>query len=102
MTASGAEEKDEKVQVAILLHAIGEEALEVYNTLDVDVGEDGDLTVSGILDAFKAYCLPRKNTVFERHQFWAHPMTEKISIEKYVTELRQKSKGCEFGASEND
>ena len=101
MTVSGAEEKDEKVQVAILLHAIGEEALEVYNTLDVDVGEDGDLTVSGILDAFKAYCLPRKNTVFERHQFWAHPM-KKISIEKYVTELRQKSKDCEFGASEND
>ena len=28
MTASGAEEKDEKVQVAILQHAIGEEALE--------------------------------------------------------------------------
>ena len=77
MTASGAEEKDEKVRVAILLHAIGEEALEVYNTLKVDLDDDDNLSVSGILDAFKAYCLPKKNTVFERHQFWAHPMVRK-------------------------
>lgn len=29
-------------------------------------------------------------------------MAEMVTIEKYVTELRQKSKDCEFGASEND
>ena len=30
--ASGLNEKDEKIQSATLLHVIGEEALEVYNT----------------------------------------------------------------------
>ena len=29
-------------------------------------------------------------------------MTVSVSIDKYVTELRQKSEDCEFGAVEND
>ncbi|KAK7879228.1 hypothetical protein WMY93_033987 [Mugilogobius chulae] len=101
MTASGADGKDEKIKVAILLHALGEDALEVYNTLDVSHAE-GDKKVADILAAFRTYCQPKKNTVFERHQFWAHPMAESVTIEKYVTELRQKSKDCEFGPSETD
>lgn len=36
MTATGADEKDESVKIAILLHTKGEEALEVYNTLTID------------------------------------------------------------------
>lgn len=71
-------------------------------TLDVVQADEAELTVDDILYAFKAYCQPKKNTVFERHQFWAHPMSESVTIEKYVTELRQKSKDCEFGASEYD
>lgn len=35
MVTSGALEKEEKVKIAILLHTVGEEALEVYNTLTV-------------------------------------------------------------------
>ncbi len=42
MTTSGASSKAEKVKVTILLHALGEEALKVYNTLDIDCGEDGE------------------------------------------------------------
>lgn len=102
MTASGAEGKGTKVKVAILLHALGEDALEVYNTLEVVQANETELTEGDILTAFRTYCQPKKNTVFERHQLWAHPMADTVTIEKYVTELRQKSKDCEFGASEND
>lgn len=55
-----------------------------------------------ILAAFRAYCLPKKNTMFERHQFWVYLMAESFTIEKYVTELRKKSKDYEFDNSEND
>lgn len=99
MTASGADGKEEKVKAAILLHAPGEEALEVYHTINIDHEKE---TVDDVLAAFRAFCQSKKNTVFERHQFWAHPLPDSITIEKYVTELRQKSKDCEFGASEND
>ena len=40
LTASGKIKEDEKVQCAILLHVIGEEALEIYNTFKFATGED--------------------------------------------------------------
>lgn len=55
-----------------------------------------------VLKAFKDYCSPQKNVVFERHQFWSHMMVPGISVDKFITELRQKSKDCEFGRSEDD
>ena len=100
MTASGANEKDEEVKVAILLHTIGEDALDLFNTFTFADDEDG--TVDGILKAFEAYCSPEKNVVFERYQFWSHAMADGLPVDKFVTELRQKSKSCEFGISETD
>ncbi|XP_063046009.1 uncharacterized protein K02A2.6-like [Engraulis encrasicolus] len=43
MTATGADTKAEPVKTAIMLHTVGEEALEIYNTMDVfvEAGEDG-------------------------------------------------------------
>ena len=55
-----------------------------------------------ITNAFRRYCIPKKNIVFERHQFWSHSMAEGVSVDKFVTELRQRCKNCEFGAGEND
>lgn len=40
MTASGADGKEEKIKVAISLHALGEEALKVYNTLNIKHDEE--------------------------------------------------------------
>jgi len=66
MTASGVSEKEEEVKIAILLHTIGEEALEVYNTLHVIPSGDDDISMEDVLMAFKEYCSPLKNIVFER------------------------------------
>lgn len=101
MTATGSDSKTEKVKIAILLHALGEEALEVYNSLSVELEGENE-TMQDIVTAMEKYCLPRKNIVFERHQFWAYPMLDAINIDKYVTELKQKSKDCEFGSTESD
>uniref|UniRef100_A0A1A8IVJ0 Peptidase A2 domain-containing protein n=1 Tax=Nothobranchius kuhntae TaxID=321403 RepID=A0A1A8IVJ0_NOTKU len=101
MIATGASEKEEEVKIAILLHTIGEEALEVYNTLNITPAGDA-LTVEEVLKAFKTYCSPQKNVVFERHQFWSYPMSPGIVVDRYITELRQKSKDCEFGPNVDD
>lgn len=101
MTATGSDTKTDKVKIAILLHALGEEALEVYNSLSVEP-EGEEETMQDIVTALEKYCLPRKNIVFERHQFWAYPMLDTSNIDKYVTDLKQKSKDCEFGSAESD
>lgn len=86
----------------LLLHTIGQEALEVYNTLTVTTADDDDITMEDVLKTFKDCCSPQKNVVFERHQFWSHVMVQGISVDKFITELRQKSKDCEFGRCEHD
>ena len=102
MTATGADEKDEPVKTAIMLHTVGEDALEVYNTLNVETAGDDERTLDEIMDAFRSSCIPKKNIVFERHQFWSHSMPEGLAVDKFVTELRQKCKNCEFGVGEED
>ena len=62
--ASGLNEKDEKIQSATLLHVIGEEALEVYNTFSWSA-EGDDQKVSKITEKFDDYCNPRKNITWE-------------------------------------
>lgn len=89
-----------KVKIAILLHTVGEEALEVYNTFTIVPA--GQVTMEEVLMAFREYCSPRKNIVFERHQFWSHTMSSGISVDRFITELRQKSEDCEFGRHEDD
>lgn len=89
------------MKITIMLHTVGEDALEVYNTLEVEpAGEEATLTE--VLDEFRKYCIPKKNIVFERHQFWSQPMPEGVNVDTFVTELRQKCKNCEFGVTEND
>lgn len=103
MVASGALEKGDDVKIAILLHTIGEEALDVYNTLTITPAEGAETTtMEDVLEAFKAYCSPQKNVVFERHQFWSHTMSTGTAVDRFITELRQKSKDCEFGRNEDD
>ena len=101
MTASGALDKEETVKIAILLHTVSEEALEVYNTLTI-IPDGDEETMEEVLQAFTDYCSPQKNVVFERHQFWSHAMSAGISVDRFITELRQKSKDCEFGRNEDD
>lgn len=70
MTAAELSKKSATVQVAVLLHSLGEEALEIYNTFDIAKEAPVEVTVDTILEAFRNYCTPKKNVVFERHQFW--------------------------------
>ncbi len=56
MTVSGADGVEEKIIEAILLHSTGEEALEVYNMLNID--HDEEENVEDILTAFRACYQP--------------------------------------------
>lgn len=95
LTASGANEKEEKTQVAILLHTIGEEGLEIFNTFVFTEGEEHKLLP--VLTKFCQYCNPRKNTVMERYTFWEKVQKEGESIDQFVTSLKNHAKNCDFG-----
>ena len=67
ITASGSEKKDDAVKLAILLNFAGEDAIMVLNTFQFADGDEEKF--SKVLEQFEQYCNPRKNVVFERHQF---------------------------------
>lgn len=94
-----ATEKDKKpsaLQTAVFLHIAGEEAMEVYNTFTFDKEADRtDLEL--VISKFKDYCTPKKNVVFERHQFFSRTQNVGEAIDLFVTDLKKKSLTCEFG-----
>ena len=95
-TAAKLSKKDPATQVAILLNVAGPEAQEIFDTFTFGEGEDqGDLDT--VLRKFEEYCNPRKNTVFERHQFWSRDQQEGETIDQWLTDLRTRASVCEFG-----
>ncbi len=101
LTASALVDEFESRQIAVLLHCIGEEALDIYNSLVTEYEDPQHKKLSEVLAAFRKYCAPRKNTVFERHQFWAYTFSKQVGIDKFITELRNKARTCEFGETED-
>lgn len=93
-----ADRKDEEIQVAILLHCIGEDGLEVFNTFELEWEEDKK-KIDVVLMKFDDYCSPQKNNLFERFKFWNRSQQEGESVYQFVTELKRMIKNCEYTES---
>ncbi|KAL7870688.1 hypothetical protein SRHO_G00081850 [Serrasalmus rhombeus] len=73
----------------------GDEALEVYNNFMFEEGDE--MKLDTIIEKFEAYCIPKRNVTYERHRFFTCVKKPGETIDQYVTELRNRSKSCEFG-----
>ena len=95
MTATGMEGRSQKVQSCTLLHVIGDEALEIYNTFDFTQQEDRN-KLKVLLDKFEKHFTPQNNVTFERHVFNTRVQAPGESIDQFVTDLRSKARSCEY------
>ena len=68
LAASGASEKDGKVQTAIILNCAGPQVLEVYDNIAWE-SDDDKHKPDKVLEALENYCNPRDNEVLESHRF---------------------------------
>ena len=93
LAASGASEKDDKVQTAIILNCAGPHVLEVYDTFIWTDNGNKDIP-DKVLEALERYCNPRDNEVIESHRFWNIPYQE--PFDKFLTELKTRAAGCNF------
>ena len=110
LVAVGKDEEPDKRKVAMLLHVIGEEAVEVYNAFTWDIKEtverDGQQVVKVIpdqkdkldcvLQKSQDYCTPKNNVVFQSHKFFSRYQQTGEGIDQYLTELKLKAQSCEF------
>ncbi|KAK9701900.1 hypothetical protein QE152_g30315 [Popillia japonica] len=93
-TATDLDSKTEKIQCAQLLHCLREDAIQIYNTFNFGVDEKEKILI--LKGKFTRYFMPKKNLTYERYKFFT-TRQENVPIEKFVTELKNQVKQCEFG-----
>ena len=54
-----------------------------------------------VLDKFRHYCKPRKNTVYGRHCVWSRNQGNGELIDQWIKDFRMKAKLCAFGDQED-
>lgn len=99
LIASETNKKSQEIQCAQLLHFLGEDAIQVYNTFKFTEKETNNL--DALIKKFENHFVPKRNLVYERYKFFTYKQTDE-SIEQYATELKNKAKNCEFKLLEED
>ncbi|KAB0790508.1 hypothetical protein PPYR_15094 [Photinus pyralis] len=94
MKATGKDAKDGETKVAIFLNIIGEEAVEVFNTMFIS--DDDRKDIDKVIEAFEGYCLPKTNVVYERFVFHKRNQCEGESFEQFLTDLTKLASTCDF------
>lgn len=98
---------NETRKIAILLTVAGSEAQEVFRTFKYNPAKPATATEAAVpeetakqyetvLNKFTEFCVPRKNVIYERYVFHTRVQKEEEQIDSFITDLRLKSKTCEF------
>ena len=97
--ASGLNKKDEKIQVATLLHVLGKECVEIYSNFVWENEGDRD-KIAVVEEKFKAYCAPLTSRHFNRHLFIERKQQEGETVDEFCSALRTLAKNCDLGDKE--
>ena len=91
LTASGV--RDDLRKKALLLHLIGPQTQEIFETL----GVEEDATYDQSIQVLDNHFVVQRNVSFERTVFHAARQNNGESIEQYVTRLRTLAQYCDYG-----
>ena len=89
-------EKDDAIQIATIQSILETKARRVLKNLPNIPGNITERTVEGILTALETYCVPRKNTTYQRYVF-RMTIQEDRAFDTFVTDLRRRAEYCDFG-----
>ena len=81
------------MQAQILLHVIGKDALDIFNSFQI---EDENLKLSTVVAKFEAYFIPTNNITYKRYKLFSCDQKSGISFDQYLAELYVLCKSCEF------
>lgn len=97
LQATGLCQASDERKIALLLHSMGPNILEIYNTFNPkEVG-----TYTYLIKQFDDYFLPRTNITYENYRFFTRYQKIDESLEDFMTDLINKSRSCEFGKLTN-
>lgn len=70
-----------------MLHCIGEEAMDIFETMEVS--EEEMKKVKTIMDKFEAYFKPKTNPSVEQHKFNKRAQTTQESFDEFLKDLKK-------------
>lgn len=99
LRASSLETQSDQRKVALLLHHMGPDSLEIFNSFNLDLDT---VKFDELVSELKAYFLPKVNIAMERHKFFTRTQQMGESIHEYVTALKNLSLSCDFNDLRED
>lgn len=96
LDATDKADKPDKTKIAILLHLIGDEGLEIFNTFQF-ANEEDEKKFAEVVKKFDEYCTPRTNIVFERFKFFSRGQLENEAFDHFLTDVKKLAASCDFG-----
>lgn len=99
LVASKLSEESNARKVALLLHHMGPECLQIFNSFERSLTE---VKYNDLVKLFGDYFVPQVNLTMERHTFFTRKQNGGESIDDYITVLRNLSITCDFGELKND
>ena len=100
LQATESASKSDLVKSSILLHCIGKNAKEIYQTFTFDQDSD-KMKYDSIIAKFDEYFMPRKNLTFLRFSFLTARQEQGEKFDDFYTRLRKLSEDCELGDLRN-
>lgn len=98
MTAAELTTKPDLTKVSTLLNAIGEEAVDVFDTFGLT--EEQRTQYNVVVKAFADFCTPKKNEVYERYVFYQRKQKEGEVFDLFLMDIKKLVRTCGF-ADEN-
>lgn len=101
MMASGGDEKEDKVKIAVLLHVAGEETQKAFAGLSLTDAEKK--VFATVMEAIEGHYAPQTNNEKSVQSFTFHrrPQGTTETFDTFVTDLKTIAKKCQFGAAED-
>nr|CAI5817204.1 unnamed protein product [Callosobruchus analis] len=93
LVASEVNKKDEKTQVAQLLHYIGDEGFQIFTSFKLEDDRD---KLAPVLRKFDEHFLGKENVAYERYQFFTYRQSEGQSTDDYIVQLKNKARRCKL------
>ncbi|XP_055307617.1 MATH and LRR domain-containing protein PFE0570w-like, partial [Sitodiplosis mosellana] len=100
MTAGELTEKSDAIKINTFLNAVGEEAIEVFDTLTLT--EEQRASYDEVIKAFDEFCKPKRNPVYERFVLNQSKQKEGEPFDAFLMDIKRLARTCEYGDRENE
>lgn len=89
------DQQENKIQVAMFLHVLDDDALRIYNGFDFDTEEE-NRTLKEVIAKFDEFAIGEVNITAERFKFNNRNQEAGEKFETFLSEIRRLAKNCSF------